>query len=153
MFMYGEVYDHDNLNDATHEHLHEVFGVANMRTFQQITRTLRAGHVVAADGADIYLPEVERLRMPISFVHGANNRLFLPEGSKLTFDYLVEHNGPSTTPARSSTVTPTWTSTSARTPPATSTRWSPQNWTGTTDRPRESHDRERSAVRRHHVDG
>jgi cholesterol oxidase len=94
MFMYGEVYDHDNLNDATHEHLHEVFGVANMRTFAQITRILRAGHAVAADGADIYLPEVDRFRMPISFIHGANNRLFLPEGSKLTYDYLVENHGP-----------------------------------------------------------
>ena len=94
MFMYGEVYDHDRLNDATHEHLHEVFGVANMRTFQQITRTLREGHVVAADGADVYLPQVDRFRMPISFLHGANNRLFLPEGSKLTHDFLVEHNGP-----------------------------------------------------------
>ena len=38
MFMYGEVYDHDQLNDATHEHLHEAFGVANMTTFRQITR-------------------------------------------------------------------------------------------------------------------
>jgi hypothetical protein len=94
MFMYGEVYDHDRLNDATHENLHEVFGVANMRTFQQITRTLREGHVVAADGADLYLPQVDRFRLPISFLHGANNRLFLPEGSKLTYDFLVEHNGP-----------------------------------------------------------
>ncbi len=94
MFMYGEVYDHDQLNAATHEHLHEAFGVANMETFKQITRTLRAGHVVAADGTDAYLPEVERFRMPIAFVHGANNRLFVPEGSRLTYDYLREHNGP-----------------------------------------------------------
>ena len=27
-FMYGEVYDHDQLNDATHEALHEAFGNA-----------------------------------------------------------------------------------------------------------------------------
>ena len=38
MFMYGEVYDHDQLNDATHEHLHEAFGVANLTTFKQITQ-------------------------------------------------------------------------------------------------------------------
>lgn len=94
MFMYGEVYDHDQLNDATHEHLHEAFGVANMETFKQITRILREGHVVTAGGVDAYLPEVERFRMPISFVHGANNRLFTPEGSRLTYDYLREHNGP-----------------------------------------------------------
>ena len=46
MFMYGEVYDHDQLNDATHEALHEVFGVANMATFEQITLALREGHIV-----------------------------------------------------------------------------------------------------------
>ncbi len=50
MFMYGETYDHDQLNDATHEHIHEAFGVANMTTFRHITRILREGHVVAADG-------------------------------------------------------------------------------------------------------
>jgi choline dehydrogenase-like flavoprotein len=94
MFMYGEVYDHDQLNDATHEHLHEVFGVANMTTFKQITVALREGHIVAADGADIYLPATDNLRLPISFLHGENNRLFKPEGSQLTHDYLTEANGP-----------------------------------------------------------
>ncbi len=94
MFMYGEVYDHDQLNDATHEHLHEVFGVANMTTFRQITRALREGHIVAADGADTYLPATDNLKVPISFLHGENNRLFKPEGSQLTFDYLREKNGP-----------------------------------------------------------
>jgi cholesterol oxidase len=94
MFMYGEVYDHAQLNDATHEHLHEVFGVANMTTFRQITLALREGHIVAADGADVYLPATDNLRVPISFLHGENNRLFKPEGSQLTYDYLTEKNGP-----------------------------------------------------------
>ncbi|MBF4769582.1 hypothetical protein ISU10_17585 [Nocardioides agariphilus] len=94
MFMYGEVYDHDRLNDATHEHLHEVFGVANMTTFRQITRILREGHAVTADGRDAYLPATDNLRLPISFLHGENNRLFKPEGSLLTYDYLREANGP-----------------------------------------------------------
>jgi len=93
MFLYGEVYDHDQLNDATHEHLHEAFGVANMTTFRQITVALREGHVVAADGADVYLPATDNLRLPISFLHGENNRLFKPEGSQLTYDYLREKNG------------------------------------------------------------
>lgn len=93
MFMYGEVYDHDQLNDATHEALHEAFGVANMGTFKQITRALRAGHIVSAHGEDVYLPHVERLKLPIAFIHGAHNRLFLPEGSALTFEYLKEKNG------------------------------------------------------------
>jgi choline dehydrogenase-like flavoprotein len=94
MFLYGEVYDHDQLNDATHEALHEVFGIANMTTFDQISLALRKGHMVAADGADVYLPATDNLRVPLMFLHGEHNRLFTPEGSQLTYDYLVETNGP-----------------------------------------------------------
>ncbi|MEO6509836.1 MAG: hypothetical protein ABIO16_02515 [Nocardioides sp.] len=93
MFLYGEVYDHDQLNDATHEHLHEAFGVANMATFRQITEILRAGHAVTASGEDAYLPATDNLKVPISFLHGEKNRLFKPEGSQLTYDYLREKNG------------------------------------------------------------
>jgi choline dehydrogenase-like flavoprotein len=92
MFMYGEVYDHDQLNDATHEHLHEVFGVANMTTFKQITLALREGHIVAADGSEVYLPATDNMKLPITFLHGEHNRLFKPEGSQLTYDYLREKN-------------------------------------------------------------
>ncbi|MEO5814554.1 MAG: alpha/beta fold hydrolase [Gemmatimonadaceae bacterium] len=93
MFMYGEVFDHDQLNDATHEAIHEAFGVANLATFKQITQALRAGHVVHANGEDSYLDNVDGLRLPIAFLHGAKNRLFLPEGSLATFEYLKEKNG------------------------------------------------------------
>lgn len=94
MFMYGEVYDHDQLNDATHEHLHEAFGVANLTTFKQITLALRKGHIVSADGDDIYLPATDRFKLPIAFIHGEKNRLFTPEGSQLTYDFLCAANGP-----------------------------------------------------------
>ncbi len=94
MFIFGETYDHDQLNDATHEHLHEAFGVANMTTLRHITRILREGHVVTADGDDVYLPATDNLRLPISFIHGENNRLFTPDGSQLTYDFLIEANGP-----------------------------------------------------------
>ncbi|MEO8334013.1 MAG: alpha/beta fold hydrolase [bacterium] len=93
MFMYGEVFDHDQLNDATHEAIHEAFGVANLSTFKQITQALRAGHIVNTAGEDAYLANVEGLRLPIAFLHGAKNRLFLPEGSEATFEYLKEKNG------------------------------------------------------------
>ena len=94
MFMYGETYDHDQLNDATHEHLHEAFGVANMTTFRHITRILREGHVVTADGEDVYMAATDNLRLPIFFLHGEKNRLFKPEGSQLTYDFLREKNDP-----------------------------------------------------------
>jgi len=95
LFMYGEVFDHDQLNDATHEALHEMFGVANLRTFKQIARSIRKGHVVSADGEDVYVPAVDRLRIPIAFIHGEHNRLFLPEGSELTYEHLRRANGAS----------------------------------------------------------
>jgi cholesterol oxidase len=94
LFMYGEVYDHDQLNDATHESIQEMFGVANLTTLNHITTVLNKGHMVTADGEDAYLPHLDRLRLPLAFIHGANNRLFTPEGSELTYNALGEANGP-----------------------------------------------------------
>jgi cholesterol oxidase len=34
------------------------------------------------------------LKIPITFVQGADNQLFLPEGSRKTFKHLSEKNGP-----------------------------------------------------------
>jgi cholesterol oxidase len=93
MFMYGEVFDHDQLNDATHEAIHEAFGVANLTTFKQISQALREGHVVTTAGDNLYLENADRFKLPIAFLHGAKNRLFLPEGSETTFEYLKEKNG------------------------------------------------------------
>lgn len=95
MFMYGEVYEHDRLNEATHDHIEEAFGVANIRTLTHITRMLRADHAVSWDGEHDYLDDVAGLGIPIAFVHGEENRLFLPEGSALTYEYLRERNDPS----------------------------------------------------------
>ncbi|MNL59272.1 hypothetical protein D3C87_1829850 [compost metagenome] len=92
MFMYGEVYDHAQLNDATHDHLDEAFGVANMTTLRHITKILRADHAVSMDGDHDYLDDVSGLRLPITFLHGADNRLFLPEGSQITYDVLRARN-------------------------------------------------------------
>lgn len=94
LFMYGEVYKHEQLNEATHLAMHEMFGVANMETFQQITLMLRKGHAVSAEGEEVYIPNVERIKPPIAFLHGAENRLFLPKGSELTYQLLCEKNGP-----------------------------------------------------------
>jgi hypothetical protein len=46
------------------------------------------------DGEHDYLDDVSGLRVPIAFLHGADNRLFVPEGSEITYDVLCERNGP-----------------------------------------------------------
>ena len=94
LFLYGEVYDHSKLNEATHAALPEVFGAANLTTFKQISLVLNKHHAISADGREAYLPEASRLRIPIAFVHGENNQLFLPKGSETTFRFLCEANGP-----------------------------------------------------------
>ena len=94
LFMYGEVYKHDMLNEATHDAIHEMFGTANVLVLKHVTDMVRAKHPLDRHGKDVYSPNVARLKMPIAFLHGAENRMFLPEGSKRTYDWLVENNGP-----------------------------------------------------------
>lgn len=93
LFMYGEVYKHENLNEATHGAIHEMFGTANLTTFKHLSLILRKGHAVDKRGQDVYLPHLDRLKIPIAFVHGAENGLFLPAGSETTYAVLREQNG------------------------------------------------------------
>lgn len=91
--LYGRVYSHARLGAATHAALGEMFGVANIETFEHIQAIIRAGRVVDHQGRDVYLPHVGRLAFPITFLHGAENRLFYPEGSAATYRLLAEANG------------------------------------------------------------
>ena len=126
MFMYGEVYDHDQLNDATHEALHEVFGVANMTTFDQITLALREGHMVAADGDDVYLPATDNLRVPIDVPARRAQPALHARGqpADLRLPRREERPGPLHAHGRPG-LRAHGPASSARTPRATSTRCSP----------------------------
>ncbi|PYM67431.1 MAG: choline dehydrogenase [Candidatus Rokuibacteriota bacterium] len=92
--MYGSVYEHKQLNAATHDALHELFGLAGIRMFEHVGRMIRAGHLVSADGADRYLPHINRLAIPIAFIHGAENGCFRPESTERTYELLRSENGP-----------------------------------------------------------
>lgn len=92
-FMYALLYDHKNLSPRLHDNLHELFGVCSVETFAHLARMALAGHVVTADGAEDYLPHLDRMKLPIAFIHGGDNRCFLPESTKITYDLLCEANG------------------------------------------------------------
>ncbi len=92
-FMYALLYEHPELNQATHDNLHEMFGVANIKAFDQIALMTRKGHIVAADGTEAYLPNLKRLAIPITFIHGGNNACFLPESTEITYNLLRQTNG------------------------------------------------------------
>ena len=92
--MRNDAFANAMLNDASHDAMHEWFGPANLETFKHATMMIRKGHVVDAEGKDAYLPHIERLAIPIVFLHGAKNRMFLPEGSEITYERCREANGP-----------------------------------------------------------
>ena len=91
--MYAPLYEHDQLNEATHTALHEMFGIANMGAFDHLAEMVRKGHLVDSGGADIYLPHLDRLAIPITFIHGEENACFLPESTETTFNLLSDTNG------------------------------------------------------------
>jgi len=91
--MYGQLWELDQLNTATHDTLHELFGVANIDAFEHLALLLRKGYAVDALGNDTYMPQVARLALPIRFIHGAENETFLPESTELTLQWLSAANG------------------------------------------------------------
>ena len=92
-FLYGHLYEHDQLNDATHRYLHEMFGLANISAFEHLALICRKGHVVDAQGGEAYLPHLERMAIPITFISGAENQCFLPESTDITYNLVRERNG------------------------------------------------------------
>ncbi len=94
-FMYGLLYEHDRLSDATHETLHELFGPANIRSFEHLATMVEKGRIVDFAGADVYVTpgNLGRLAIPIRFVHGAENACFKPESTARTVERLRAANG------------------------------------------------------------
>lgn len=92
-FLYGPICRHENLNNATHEALREMFGVACMKSFDHLALMARVGHLVDANGQEKYMPHLTRLAFPLCFIHGAANECYLPESTRITFDRLCATNG------------------------------------------------------------
>jgi cholesterol oxidase len=92
-FMFGPLYEHSQLNDATHAAMIEMFTVANMRTYKQLTRMMRARKLLDAQGKDIYMPHLDRLKLPITFIHGEMNHVFDPKSTLTTYNNLCNANG------------------------------------------------------------
>jgi cholesterol oxidase len=93
--LYGQLYETDKLNTLTFEAgLPEMFGEANIAAFKQLALIARKTTIVGADGSDAYMPHLERLALPVCFIHGAENACFLPESTARTMAKLSAHNGP-----------------------------------------------------------
>lgn len=92
--LYGQLYEIEQLNNLTMQSgLPEMFGVANIDAFKQLARIARKKIIVDKDGHDVYLPNIERLAIPIHFIHGAENACFRPRSTQLTYERLCKANG------------------------------------------------------------
>jgi hypothetical protein len=83
---------HANLDEATHAWTAREFGYAPFRFLRQLSKSVRAGHLVPVDGIPT-LPESYVAAPPphdarFTFVAGTANRLFLPESQERTFAYF-----------------------------------------------------------------
>jgi len=94
-FIYALLYEHERLNTLTHNTLHEMFGIANVRALDHLGKMVRAGTVVDAAGNDTYMPHLDRMNIPLAFIHGAENACFLPESTQRSYEALRAVNGPS----------------------------------------------------------
>ncbi|MGF6774370.1 cholesterol oxidase [Paraburkholderia sp. GAS199] len=96
-FLYGLLYEHEKLNETLHSNLQEILGIHDVSLFQHLSAMVRAGKVVDASGADVYLSGangmkgLEGMRLPIGFIHGDRNETYLPESTQLTYDMLRRH--------------------------------------------------------------
>ncbi|MBN3758497.1 alpha/beta fold hydrolase [Paraburkholderia sp. Tr-20389] len=92
-FLYGLLYEHAQLDEQLHANLQELFGIHDVELFNQLAAMVRAGHVVDANGDDVYLPNLDGMKLPIAFIHGTENLCYLPTSTEMTYDLLVERFG------------------------------------------------------------
>jgi hypothetical protein len=83
---------HDNLDDATHRWLAREIGFSPLTVMRQVARSVRAGHLVAMNGLPGLPDDLEAVRAPqgarLTFVVGAANRLYRPEGQRRSFEHF-----------------------------------------------------------------
>lgn len=98
--IYGPVFAHEQLNEATHNAIQTVFGRLSTKPFQQLAEIVRQGIAVNANGENVYLDNKdkslpgnhERLQKPITFLAGALNQEFMPDTSLRTYFWLLDTN-------------------------------------------------------------
>jgi len=95
-FTYGTgfpaLWSHQNLNDVTHEWIKQEFAQVPIRFFEQMLQSLRIGHLVAAEVRPElpanFIAQEPQTTARFAFLAGVNNRCFLAESQRRTFDFF-----------------------------------------------------------------
>ena len=93
--IYGCTHAHDQLNDATHDELDDMFGVGNLAALGHMGTIMNRRLVVDASGDEAYTRNPERIQVPVLLVQGERNYIFRPAGSMRTLRWLQTANEPS----------------------------------------------------------
>ena len=96
-FVFGRLWNHHNLNEATHRQINRFFGGVNMTLLHLLMRQGKMGHVMSNDGVALTTKKnVERLRgLPILLFVGADNQVLTPESTERTYSVLCDTFGSS----------------------------------------------------------
>lgn len=92
-FIWGELVNHANINNATHARMNDFLGDAAMHAIVHMTRGIRRKRILRQDGADIYLAAPDEFRIPITFIHGADNLTVRAGSTWNTREFLAANNG------------------------------------------------------------
>jgi len=82
------------MNELTHTTMHELFGLTDMTMMVHLSRMARAERVLAADGADSYLPNLERSADRSPSCRGARTSSGCPSRPSEPHALLVTELGP-----------------------------------------------------------
>ncbi len=97
---FGLTHRHWQLNEDTHNDLGRLFGVTSVHPLRHIGDMVAARKSLDHEGNDVYLRSddkdepgnANRLAIPILFLAGSHNRIFFPETSKRTYQWLKASN-------------------------------------------------------------
>ena len=90
--IYGRLFQHENINHETLEHLGDYLGHVRYRTYQQTIFYATMGRLTNSRGQNEYVT-YENIRsnfnFPVCFLHGEENAVFHVRGSYRSFDLLA----------------------------------------------------------------
>jgi predicted alpha/beta hydrolase len=89
---FGDVIYHPRVNAATHAMMGDLIPECLTGFLKDVAIWARAETVLTPQDR----PHLSRLRLPITFISGSQNRMFLPESTERTYTLLCEANGSQT---------------------------------------------------------
>lgn len=92
-FFYGPTHIHGHLDAQSHSDMHRLFGRGSLAAMDQVGRWFVAGCLTDRTGNPKYMTNVAKLKMPILFLAGSENKLVRPRSSQLTLDWLAKTHG------------------------------------------------------------